>query len=375
MNRRDFLTLSSISLLSSASLANYPVNGIIVEKDPIQDDDEIHLDYNENPYGPFPAALKEMHKLSVSYGRYDEVYSPRLEADIREKFNLKNLSLILSPGSSYLLNIIPVFLKEICNTVIYQNITFDLLVKAAKHVGYNEIIINDDINGGIDIDNIVNKDIRNCLIYLCNPNNPTGTVINHDKFFLFCQKMSKNNVIVIDEAYIEYTNHKSCLSFIEHNGFDNIIVSRTFSKIFGMAGMRLGYFMMSKNLEKYFDTEIFHQIMPTSASFGALISLFDEDEILKRKQETEKLRNQLVSFFRDRSIIHYKPSANFIYFKPPVDMTHFVEGMSRYNIKLSRIWPQKPDFIRVTIGKSYEMDYFMKVFDILIDKYMQWRLS
>ena len=198
------------------------------------------------------------------------------------------------------------------------------------------------------------------LIYLCNPNNPSGTFIEIDQILDFISKVPKNIHIIIDEAYLEYSKKHSSSRYIFE--YENLIIVKTFSKIYGLAGARIGYAISNKNMIEKLAT---HQSSPNSSTsvlsrISAITALQDygfiEDCIIKN----DVVKNYTVKELTKLSIVCIPSETNFIYFSINNFNKNYFQILKDHNIEGTKIYEENGKWTRITIGRMEEMQYFIK---------------
>jgi histidinol-phosphate aminotransferase len=195
------------------------------------------------------------------------------------------------------------------------------------------------------------------LVYVCNPNNPTASISPNDTLRSFCSETAKKVTVFADEAYLEYTNEfpRNSLVDLVRKG-ENVIVSRTFSKIYGMAGLRIGYGLAKKEIADKFRK--FRMTWFNNPSISAAIAAYNDlDFVAQSKRKNEEVRRELMKEF-DKMNLKYAPSdANFLWVNVGETMKDLGDKMLKHNILLSN---PRNSWSRVTIGTSDEMKLFVK---------------
>jgi histidinol-phosphate aminotransferase len=273
---------------------------------------------NENPLGPSPRALESKKKLVNEIHRYPDVGAIELREKLSIKFNLPLKNIVVGSGSeSIMANILRCFLCE-GDEIITSDATFigfQVLAMGRNNVTHYVPMSHETYK--FDLDAILNRINKNTkIIYLCNPNNPTGTIISKTEFDEFYSKVPKDVIILFDEAYFEYAmqypNYPNSLDY----RYDNVITLRTFSKIYGIAGLRIGYgfahdFIVTTLMKAKLPFE------PNTLAQAAATGALDDDDFIDKSL---KLNKQGYDYFigelkpyEDKGIFNIIPSfANFI---------------------------------------------------------------
>ena len=246
--------------------------------------------------------------------------------------------------------------------------TFPLLMNYAQQM--NAAWDKVDLNDKLEFDyqkllSAIKSDTR--LVFSCNPNNPTGTVVNTETVKSFCEEASRKTMAYADEAYIEFlepSQQKSMVSLVERT--PNLIVSKTFSKIYGLAGLRIGYIVAHPDVlakvGKYGDT-----ISPSQTAIAAAKASLGDDDFMKMTREKNAVaRTVLTDYLDSKKIYCGKPVTNVLLFQAPKDGKTILTKLDEKGF-LIRIWEyQQKEWCRVSIGTEEEMKGFIKAFDEVI---------
>ena len=203
---------------------------------------KIKLSANESALGPSPKAISKYLKLSKKFKRYPDSDGVNLRKTIAKKFKLDLNKIILGSGSDQIFELIcKAFLKK-GDEVIVPKYSF-IIYRIYSKMNGAKILYSKEKNFRVSVDDILKKVSKKTkIVFLANPNNPTGTYINKKELFLLRKKLRSNILLVIDDAYFEYVKQKNYSSGLKlFTNFKNVIVTRTFSKIYGLAGLRVGW--------------------------------------------------------------------------------------------------------------------------------------
>jgi histidinol-phosphate aminotransferase len=318
---------------------------------------------NENPLGPSPKAIENMMKYTSELNRYPDIGAIELREKIGNKFNLNINNIVVGSGSEGIMaNILRCFLCDEDEIISSKNtfIGFQVLARGRRNKYIEVQMTNDykfDLNG---ILNAINEKTK--LIYLCNPNNPTGTIFTKKEFDEFYKKVPSNILIVMDEAYFEYAEYHSEYPDSMEYKYDNVITLRTFSKIYGIAGIRIGYgFAHSEIVETLMKVKL--PFEPNNlAQFGAIGAL-DDIEFINKSKSLNLTGYEMLT--KELTILNYKwiPSfANFVMMDLKTEDA--VNSLNLYMLKKGVIIrPLKPfglaHCIRITVGTERENTAFL----------------
>lgn len=217
---------------------------------------EIHkLSFNESPYGPSPAALIAIRQAADTVNLYHDLESQQLRQALAEHYGVAAGSIVLGNGADEIITLLAQTLLTGGDEAVIPVPTFGQYAAATMLTGAHSVLVPVRPDMSINLDAVAEAiSVNTKIIFLCNPNNPTGLALRPDELRRFVAQMPGNIVIVLDEAYAEYADSEAYLSGIslakEHA---NIVTVRTFSKIYGLAGMRLGYAIAHPQLAGFID--------------------------------------------------------------------------------------------------------------------------
>ena len=320
---------------------------------------KIKLSANESALGPSPKAIKEYLKLSKNFKRYPDSDGVKLRKTLAKKFKLDLNRIILGSGSDQILELIcKAFLKK-GDEVIVPKYSF-IIYRIYSKMNRAKILYAEEKNYTVSVDNILKKVTKKTkIVFLANPNNPTGTYIIKKKLLLLRKKLRSNILLVVDDAYFEYVNQKNYSSGLKlFSNVKNVVVTRTFSKIYGLAGLRVGWGYGSKEI-----INSLNQVKPpfninSPALLAAEAAIKDNIWLNREIKHVNKWNDKFYKEFKKINIISNKSFTNFVLinfnkikknsnkiFKLLADSGILVRKMNTYGIKNS---------LRVTIGKSHE---------------------
>ena len=359
--RRQWLRTVGLSSLG-LSLASFEEAGAAPEAE-----EQIYrLLYNENPHGPSEKArqmIGTMTGRSNRYATFHEFDYLALKKLIAAQEGLTPGHVLLGHGSFELLTWLAVHYTRSGGEIVVPSPSFDVVGAISRKIGgkVNPVEVNRDFQ--LDLTAMRQKLTKaTTLLTLCNPNNPTGRQLDTGELTKFCEEVSAQIPILVDEAYIHYLDkwqQHSMASLLKAG--HNVLISRTFSKIYGMAGLRIGFLLgqpaLIKELEAKF-TMGFPGNMPNGLSVAAAIGALQDGPFLdKSRTRNQDGKDRLYRAFEKLEIPFLESTANFVYF----DVTNFPAFrtyMRKNNIILAGGWPTKVNWGRVTIGTEAEMSYF-----------------
>ena len=333
----------------------------------------IKLSSNENPNGPSPLAINAVKKILYETNRYPDSsgYSLRDKLSSMNNINIENV--ILGCGSEGIMStIIRTFLHEDDELIGSEDsfIGFKVLANASGR----KIHWVRKKNYFYDLESIAERiNSKTKIIYLANPDNPTGTYFTKADFDNFIAKVPQRVLVILDEAYYEYAQHIKYYPDSMFYRYDNVITLRTFSKCYGLAGFRIGYGFAHEDLiSNLLKVKLpFEPSIP--AQVAALAALNDKEYLHKTVQENKDGMNYLTNKMKEYNLQLIPSAANFItiIFSKEIVASKFLEDMINNGIILRGLKSfGMPSSVRISIGNKIENEYFAKTLDKLrIDQY------
>lgn len=323
--------------------------------------------FNENPLGPskrVQEVLTETLSRASKYATFHEYDFLTLKALIAEQEGLQPNNVLLGHGSFEPLTMVSSHFGRDRGEIIVPSPSFDVVGNFGRKIGAQVVPVEIDKNFKMDLDTMAAKMTpKTKLITICNPNNPTGTYCEAKALSSFCQQVSQNTFVLIDEAYIHYLENWRTHTMAPLIAKDNnVLVTRTFSKIYGMAGLRIGYLLGPEHFIKEMEARYtlgFPGNMPNSLSVAAAISALQDDHFLTRSRAYNSSRKlEFYEALESLGLDYVKSSANFVYFNVE-KFKAFKKLMWEDKILLTGGWPTKPKWARVTMGSKEDMDFLV----------------
>ena len=364
IKRRDWL---KTAFLGSAALTLSPLEFLANETPNFNElknsNETIRLCFNENPFGTSPKALEAMQKSLSLSSRYDFKLADVLCEKIAGNNNVKKENILVSAGSSFLLELITKYVSLDKGHIIIPDPSFTIFAPIAEFLGMSKSVIELNDKKKIDLVKMkssIQKDTK--LIYICNPNNPTGDLLSRAEIENFIKSIPDNIIILVDEAYIEFTAQKSLSDLVDV--YKNLIVTRTFSKLYGFAGARLGYAIghpkMIENMKKLQSWSGAEISVVTMA--GAIAAMDDQEFITKVLDNNKKVKDFTISEFNIRGIKTIPSSANFVYFSLENYKSDYFKKLKEAKILGGKTYEEKGKWTRISLGTIEEM---RKYFDVI----------
>ena len=327
---------------------------------------KIKLSANESALGPSPKAIKEFNKVAKNLKRYPDSDGIFLRQILAKKFRLDPKRIILGSGSDQIFELICKAFLNKNDEVVVPEFSFIIYRIYSKIYGA-KIKYAKEKNFKISINNILSKVTKKTkIVFLANPNNPTGTIVSKNELLRLRKKLKSNILLVVDDAYFEYVKDKNYLSGMKlFSNSKNVIVTRTFSKIYGLAGLRIGWGYGPKNL-----IYALNQIKPPfninrAALFAAAKSIRDVKWLNKEIKHVNKWTKIFYKNFKDLGIETNASYGNFLL----VNFNKIRKSSKKIFLKLAKngILVRKMDVykiknsLRITIGNNLENKKFIKI--------------
>jgi len=323
---------------------------------------QIRLIFNENPYGPSPKALAEVARILPLTAYYPDDIEGELIQLFMERHRLDRQQLFLASGSNEGLQAAMLaFGKR--GKVLSPSLTYSDHLLYAENLGVEVARVPLRPDMAIDLEAIARAvDDSVSLVYLCNPNNPTGMAIDGDELRSFCRDLGTKVPIMIDEAYNELTDkpeYTSMMDLVREGA--NILVTRTFSKIFGMAGMRVGYGMGHPDIVKVVRDHV--MAWPNGVGlYAAYHSYLDEAFIAFSRDKILQGREMVNATFRRHGIEPLPSQTNFVYADIGRNADTFAARMAENNVMIRGAYEGYDRYSRVSMGRIEELEVFDRVF-------------
>jgi histidinol-phosphate aminotransferase len=323
----------------------------------------VRLSSNENPYGPSPAALKAMTDGFSLAWRYPDEYADLLADELARLHNVPVDGVLLGDGSGEILKLSAAAFTSREKKLVLANPTFEAI---ARHAGVaNAEVVKIDLTPDYshDLKKMLAAAGGAGLVYICNPNNPTASITSRNEMSDFLAKLSPTTMVLVDEAYHHYVESKDYESVIPLvKQYPNLMVARTFSKIYGMAGLRCGYCVTQHaNIARLKTHQIFDSVN-IMALVAALASLKDTEHVTRGHKLNSEVKKNVCAEL-DALGYRYIPShTNFIMIDLRRETRPVLNAMRNRGVEVGRLFPALPNFMRVTIGTSAEMKTFLTAF-------------
>ena len=321
--------------------------------------DAVKIDANENPMGPCAEALEAIHKAASNGGRYDYQLTVNMTDTLAEQEGVKPSYVKAYPGSSAPLHHAVLAFTSPTRPYVMADPGYEQGAGAARFIGAKTIRVPLAKDYSHDVKAMIAASPDAGLIYICNPNNPTGSITKKSDIEWAVANKPKGCVIMIDEAYYHLAGISPCSDLVAAD--KDVIILRTFSKIYGMAGIRAGAAIGRPDLLEKMGNYM-AGALPTTAMGAATASLKVKTLIPERREKIKVIREDTMAFL-DKNGFKTVPSVSnkfMVDTKRPAD--DVIAAMRKEKVYIGRKWPVWPTYVRVTVGTQDDMTKFKAAF-------------
>ncbi len=323
----------------------------------------VRLSANENAYGPSPKALKAMTDSFTLVCRYPDEHNNVLIDKLAKLNGVNRDQILLGDGSSEILKLCAETFsgKEGCSLVAADP-TFEAILEQAKANGAEVVKVPLTSTYAHDLPRMLSS-AKGGLIYICNPNNPTASITPRDELRDFIAKTPPETMVLVDEAYFHFADspdYESVIPLVRDH--PNLLVARTFSKIYGMAGLRCGYCVAQKQTIDRMRARQMWDSVNIMALAAASASLDDPDQVPNGQRLNKEAKIFTVRELEKLGYETIPSQANFIMFDCKRPVVPLIQAMKERKVHVGRLFPALPNHMRITIGKSSEMESFVSAF-------------
>ena len=331
-------------------------------------DDGFKLSSNENPFPPLPAVVEALAKNTLTQiNRYPDATASRLRAALANKYGIQADEVHIGTGSVSILSQLVQAAAGPGDEVIYAWRSFEAYPWLVLASGATAIEVPLLPNSRHDLDAIAAAVTDNTrAIILCTPNNPTSTIIGAQDFERFITKIPKNVLVILDEAYFEFVGDEEAVNgdnYLPGSGHDNVVVLRTFSKAYGLAGVRVGYALGHSRILDGARATAIPLSVTALAEDAALISLESETELLERVAIISDRREKLVAELRGLGLNIPESEGNFIWLGLNDETERFAQAFFDEGLSV-RAFPGSG--IRVSIGEEESVTKVIRILESLV---------
>ncbi len=359
LSRRAFLQASTAA---SAALAFRAVTEPLLAfaAAPTHPPGAVLINANENPLGPCTAAREAVAGITSRSGRYLMEDTNALEKLYAQNIGLTDEQVSIFAGSTEPL----IFtVRAFCSpdaSYVTADPGFEAGMFAAERAKARVFKVPLTKTYAHDVKAMLAAAPDAGVFYVCNPNNPTGTLTSHSDIEYLAENKPKNAVVLVDEAYIHFSDAPTAIDLVKAG--KDVIVLRTFSKLYGMAGLRCGFAVARPDLLERVHNYGGFNFMPTTAVTAAAASLNDVNLLADRKRINAQVRSATFQWLDSNGYSYIPSVANFFLLDTGHAAKEVIAAMAKRGVVIGRVWPIMPNYARVTIGTGEEMAQFQDAF-------------
>lgn len=328
---------------------------------------------NENPLGPSPFAIKAMTNALWDIHRYPDMNAFLVKSSLSKLYKLKNENIILGNGSEGIMAYIArAFIQPGHEILTCQN-TFIGFSIIGRSVGATLKTVPLTKDYRFDVEALAEKITpKTKAIYICNPNNPTGTYINKKEFDYLMSKVPSHVLVILDEAYFEFAiGHDDYPDSMDYR-YDNVLTLRTFSKAYGLAGIRIGYGFGHEDLIGNLSKVKLPFEPGLIAQMGAAGAIYDKPHLKRTIINNRRRYEETFNFLSKHNFNPIKSAANFIAFKTGSEKAsaYMFESLLNHGVIIRQLKANEmPAYVRVSLGTKNEMQHFFSSMELILPEY------
>jgi histidinol-phosphate aminotransferase len=377
VSRRSFLRLAGVAasmpILTEAHLAYAAVAPQTTSaaatparrRRTVMPEGAVLINANENPLGPCRAACEAIAAIAHKGGRYDiDGETAKLTTTFAKQNGLKEEYIAVYAGSSEPLHFTVLAFTSPTRGFVTADPSYEAGMAAAKAAGAKISKVALTADYAHDVKAMVAADANAGVLYICNPNNPTGTLTTKEDIIWALANKPKGSILLVDEAYIHLADSPSVLDMVAAD--KDLIVLRTFSKVYGMAGIRCGIAAARPDLLAKLQP-FGMNAMPITGSAAANVSLLEADLVPERKKIIADTRNDTFAFLTENGYKFIPSHSNCFMIDTGRPGKSVIEAMQAKNVYIGRTWPVWPNHVRVSVGTPEEMAAFKAAFKEVMD--------
>jgi histidinol-phosphate aminotransferase len=354
-SRRELLTASALLLATPKAAWSKSADTVAPSAAGAK---PIVLCWNENPYGPSPAARVIISGTISNACRYPEEDITQLIALLASKEGVSTDHIVVGSGSGELLCALGLLHGRGGGEIIAAEPTYEELTNYARHAGaeLKFVPVDQELNHDLTAMRAAVSD-KTRAIYVCNPNNPTGTAISADSIRSFVASLPDSVTTIVDEAYLDFADVRTVADLASAG--KRVVILRTFSKIHGMAGVRCGYAIARPDIA----SEIAAVRMSSPNIFAmraARASLGDEGFLTDTRRRIVASRTRITEELGNLGLRYARPQTNFVFFDTGAPLEQFSQFMKARNILVGRLFAPYSNWCRITIGTEPEVAAFIQ---------------
>lgn len=360
MTRRRFAGTLGVSAGAALLPAPFASSAGAAPRRPPRPEGAVLLNSNENPYGPSAKALEAASQAVRSGHRYPDAVEDEVRTAIAKHHGVPPECIVLGCGSAEILEMADMAFAGPSTRVVAAEPTFEAVLIYARVLRAEAVKVPLTADFRHDLPKMADACARGAgLVYVCNPNNPTGTIVTGDEMAAFAAKVPRATTILVDEAYhhfVEDPRYRTSCELIAKT--PNLVVARTFSKVYGMAGLRLGYAVGPE--AKIAEMSKYAAFSNANAAVcaAAAACLADPDLVPRQRKLLNDTRRWLVSELHKDGRRTMPSETNFLMVDVGGDVTPVIQAFRERKILVGRKFASLPSWLRVSIGTRDQMEAF-----------------
>lgn len=359
LSRRSFLHASTVA---SAALALRIVTEpmLAYAEWPTYPKDAVLINANENPLGPCAAAREAVVAIAPQSGRYLDHLTDELVKQFAQSVGVTAEQVKLYAGSSEPLHYTVMAFTSPQASFVTADPGYEAGMHAARNSGARVVKVPLTPAYGHDVRAMLAAAPDAGVFYVCTPNNPTGTLTSHSDIEYLVENKPKSSIVLVDEAYIHFSDAPSAIDLAKAG--KDVIVLRTFSKIYGMAGLRCGVAIGRPDLVQKIQNYGGGNPMPVTAVAAATASLKDPQLVAERKRINTEIRTATFEWLERKGYAYIPSVSNCFMVDTKRPTKQVIAAMAQQKVIIGRAWPSMPTYTRVTVGTRDEMERFQAAF-------------
>lgn len=358
-SRRSFLTLSTAAsaavalrivtepMLARAAVHNPPAGSVMINS-------------NENPLGPCVSAREAVVTITPQGGRYLDGLTEDLVNTIAQTEGVKPDYVNIYAGSSEPLHHTVCAFASPSRSYVTADPGYEAGMFAAKGIAARVIKVPLTKTYEHDVKAMLAAGTDAGVFYVCSPNNPTGTLTSHSDLEYLVENKPKGSIVLVDEAYIHFSDATSVVDLVKAD--KDVILLRTFSKLYGMAGLRSGCAIARPDLLEKMSAYGGWNFMPITAMVAATASLKHAGLVQDRKKINADIREETFQWLDHNGYSYIRSQSNCFMLDTKRPAKEIIDAMATQKVFIGRIWPVWPTYARITVGTSPEMEQFQVAF-------------
>jgi histidinol-phosphate aminotransferase len=327
--------------------------------------DAVLINANENPLGPCAAAREAIAAIIPQGGRYQVELTDELVETVARTEGVKRDYVTIFSGSSGPLHFAVLAYTSPTKSYVTADPGYEAGMRATKASGARIVKVALTKSYSHDVKAMLAAAPDAGLFYICTPNNPTGTLTSHADIEYLLENKPKGSILLVDEAYIHFADATSAIDLVKAD--KDLIVLRTFSKVYGMAGLRCGLAIARPDLMSRLTDLGGWNAQPVTALVAATASLKDPGLIAERKRVNAAIREETFEWLNHNGYSFIPSQSNCFMLDTKQTAKDAIDAMAHQNVVIGRAWPVMPTWVRITVGTRPEMEQFRTAFKKVMD--------